>query len=88
MVDIIIGEVLPTFVYKDALITKVHENTYDIRMSDGRIRNYVENSSGVSFSNGDYVAVLISGRAADSEYKIIGRGKKITEVSSIEVVRV
>jgi len=88
-VSISMNIITPTFSYKDAVVTKVHENTYDIRMSDGRIKNYVENSSSQNFSTGEYVAVLISEKSnVDREYKIIGRGKKITEASSIPTVRV
>ncbi len=88
-VSVSMNVVTPTFSYKDAVVTKVHENTYDIRMSDDRIMNYVENSSSQDFSTGDYVAVLISEKSnVDKEYKIIGKGKRITEASSIPIVRV
>lgn len=78
-----------TALYKNASVSKVHDSgLYDVKFSNGRIKNYVENVSANTFSSGEYVAVVISFDGSDEIYKIIGKGRKIREYSNIESVRV
>lgn len=73
--------------YNDAFITKVYEDSFDIRLPNGKIYKYVQNSSNLSFNTGDYVSILFSDDQK-AECKIIGTGKKITSVENIPIVRV
>jgi len=73
--------------YNDAFITKVYEDSYDVRLPNGEIYKYVQNSSNLNFDTGDYVSVLFSD-SNRTECKIIGTGKKVTSVENIPIVRV
>ena len=73
--------------YNDAFVTKVYEDSYDIKLPNGEIYKYVQNSSSLSFDTGDYVSVLFSDNNR-TECKIIGTGKKVTSVENIPIVRV
>ena len=82
---------LQNILYKNAQITKVHEDDiYDIKFTTGRIKTYVENTSGIKFNSGDYIAVLLSEkRTSEIEIcKIIGRGRKIQQSGSIPIINV
>ena len=82
---------LQNILYKNAQIIKVHEDgIYDIKFTTGQIRTYVENTSGIKFNSGDYVAVLLSekGSSEIEICKIIGRGRKIQQSSSIPIINV
>ena len=48
---------------------------------------YVQNSSNLSFSTGDYVSILFSD-SNRTECKIIGTGKKVSSIENIPIVRV
>jgi len=73
--------------YNNAYITKVYEDSYDIKLPNGELYKYVQNSSNLSFNTGDYVSILFSD-SNRTECKIIGTGKKVTSVENISVVRV
>ena len=73
--------------YNDAFITKVYEDSYDIRLPNGKIYKYVQNSSNLDFDTGDYVSILFSD-SNRTECKIIGIGKKVTSIENISIVRV
>ena len=73
--------------YNDAFVTKVYEDSYNIRLPNGEIYKYVQNSSNLNFDTGDYVSILFS-NSNRTECKIIGTGKKITSVENIPIVRV
>ena len=73
--------------YNDAFITKVYEDSYDIRLPNGEIYKYVQNSSNLNFNTGDYVSILFSD-SNKTECKIIGTGKKVSSIENIPVVRV
>ena len=81
----LLGFVQKKVIYADAVVTNVHENSYDIQFSDGKMRKYVQNSSDIKFFTGSYVAVLISGEERD-DYRIIGKGKKISLAYQIQTV--
>lgn len=73
--------------YNDAFITKVYEDSYDIRLPNGEIYKYVQNSSNLNFNTGDYVSILFSD-SNKTECKIIGTGKKVSSIENIPIVRV
>jgi len=73
--------------YNDAFIVKVYEDSYDIRLPNGEIYKYVQNSSNLSFNTGDYVSILFSD-SNRTECKIIGTGKKVSSIENIPIVRV
>jgi hypothetical protein len=74
-------------VYVNGKVVKVHEeDIYDVRLLTGQVESYIENVSSSSFNSGDYVAVLIIGQRESRVCKIIGRGRKISESSSIKKV--
>lgn len=73
--------------YNDAFITKVYEDSYDVRLPNGEIYKYVQNSSNLDFNTGDYVSILFSD-SNKTECKIIGTGKKVTSIENIPIVRV
>ena len=73
--------------YNDAFVTKVYEDSYDIRLPNGEIYKYVQNSSNLSFNTGDYVSILFSD-SKRTECKIIGTGKKVSSIENIPIVRV
>jgi len=73
--------------YNDAFITKVYEDSYDIKLPNGKLYKFVQNSSNLRFNTGDYVSILFSD-SNKTECKIIGTGKKITSVENIPIVRV
>ena len=73
--------------YNDAFVTKVYEDSYDVKLPNGEIYKYVQNSSDLSFDTGDYVSILFSD-SNRTECKIIGTGKKVTSIENIPIVRV
>lgn len=73
--------------YNDAFITKVYEDSYNVRLPNGEIYKYVQNSSNLDFDTGDYVSILFSD-SNRTECKIIGIGKQVTSVENIHKVRV
>jgi len=72
-------------IYADAIVTSVHEDSYDIQFSDGKMKKYVQNSSNIQFYTGNFVSVLISGGERDN-YRIIGKGKKVNLAYQIQTV--
>ena len=73
--------------YVNGKIVKVREESvYDVQLSTGQVEAYIENVSNVSYNSGDYVAILIIGTAETRSCKIIGKGRKITDPSSIKTV--
>ena len=80
---------LQNVTYRNAIVSNVHEDdVYDIKLSTGRVRTYVENISSLKFNSGDYVAVLLSEQGSSEICKIMGKGRKIQSVGSIPIVRV
>jgi len=75
----------PKIRYVDAVITKVLENAYNIKLPNGKIYNHVQNVSNVQFTSGDYVATLFYDDE-NTDCRIVGRGKKITSSSNIKKV--
>jgi len=73
--------------YSDAVITKVHEDSYDIRLSNGEIYKFVPNTSSFSFETQDFVAVMFLDDKRTG-CRIIGMGKRISSVSQIKRVEV
>jgi len=73
--------------YADAKVTKVYEDSYDIRLSNGKIYKHIPNASSTTFVTGDYVAVIFSD-IERKDCRIVGRGKKITTLSSVTIVDV
>ena len=71
--------------YRDAVITKVHEDSYDIQLTNGEIYKFVPNVTSVSFETGDYVSVLFP-NPERTECRIIGIGKTLSAVSAIKEV--
>lgn len=86
-VKIIVGIESPKVRYVDAVITKVLENAYNIKLSNGKIYNGVQNVSNVQFTSGDYVATLFYDDE-NTDCRIVGRGKKVTSSGNIKMVRV
>jgi len=87
--NILISEgVLQNVTYKNAIVSKVHEaDIYDIKFTTGKIRTYVENTSGIQFNSGDYVAVLLSEDGGSEICKILGKGRRIQQSSTIPIIR-
>jgi len=61
--------------YSDAQVTKVLDNSYNIKLPNGRIYNNVQNASGSIYVTGDWVAVLFYDDDK-IECRIIGKGNK------------
>lgn len=74
-----------TSIYNDAIVTKVHENSYDIQLSNGEIYKYVKNTSGSQFDTGNYVSILFLDED-HTQCRIIGSGKTLSSVSTIKQV--
>ncbi len=75
MAQIILSKKDPGIRYSDAEVTKVLDNSYNVKLPNGRIYNNVQNPSGKSFVAGDWVAILFY----DDERvkcRIIGNGNK------------
>jgi len=86
---IISDENLQNVLYKNAMISKVHDDdVYDIKFTTGKIKNFVENTSGIKFNSGDYVAVLLSENSGSEICKILGRGRRIQSTGSVPIIRV
>lgn len=87
--SIIIGFEQSKAVYKNAIVSKVHEDDiYDIKFSSGKIRTYVESVSQRTFNSGDYVSVVLTEGESGSGCKIIGKGRRIQSFSDIPIVKV
>lgn len=86
---LISGGPVQNITYRNAVVSKVYDDdTYDIKLSTGRIRTYVENVSSVKFNSGDYVAVLLSESGGSEICKIMGKGRRIQSMGTIPIVRV
>ncbi|MHA1401869.1 MAG: hypothetical protein ACTSQE_16080 [Candidatus Heimdallarchaeaceae archaeon] len=80
--SIIIDTGIQSLSYTDAVILKVHEDSYDVQLSNGKNFLYVQNVSSFKFNSGDYVAVLFSDKD-QSNCRIIGKGKRLSTKSQI-----
>ena len=85
--SIIIDTKTQSLSYSDALITKVHEDSYDLQLSNGKNFLYVQNVSSSRFNSGDFVAILFSDED-QSNCRVIGKGKRLTLKSQIPEVLV
>ena len=86
---IITTRIQPKVLYKNGKVVRVHERgLYDVQFLNGRIETYVENISGLVFISGDFVSLLFSGTDNLGVCKILGRGKKVTDIDEIKTVRV
>jgi len=85
---IIIGlEHTRVFSYSDAVIVKVHDGSYDIELSDGTRKNYVENASSRTFRSGDFVSTIFLNREK-TDCRIVGTGRQLTRSGRIPEVLV
>ena len=86
---IITTRIQPKVLYKNGKVIQVHEKgLYDVQFLNGRVETYVENISGLTFTSGDFVSLLFSGTGNLGVCKILGRGKKVTDIDEIKTVRV
>ena len=73
--------------YVSGKVVRVHEeNIYDVRLPDGQVKAYVENVSSSYYNSGDYVTMLVIGENETKSCKIIGKGRKLSDPSSIKIV--
>lgn len=86
-IPIVIGIKRNTYLYNDAVIIKVHEDSYDIRLPNGQIYKFVSNISHLRFDAQDYVVVMFSDEKR-IECKIIGVGKRFSNISQVKKVEV
>jgi len=74
-----------TVYYTDAIVTKVHEDSYNIKLSNGKSFLFVQNTSSLKFNSGDYVAILFFDEKQQS-CRIIGKGKRLPIIGNIPEV--
>ena len=84
---VVIGIKRNVSLYSDAAVTKVHEDSYDIRLANGEIYKFVPNISHTKFETQDYVAIMFSDEKR-IECRIIGIGKRFSNVNQIKRVEV
>ncbi len=84
--QLVIGKKDKLRVYLDAVVINVHTDSYDVITSNGEVKKYVSNTTSGVFANGDSVAVLLD--RISNDYRIIGRGRKLSNVLGIRKVEV
>lgn len=86
-IRLIISEKGKKISYGDAIVIAVHEDSYDIRTSNGEIFKYIPNTTNQRFRNQDPVSILFSDEDR-SDCRIVGKGRKMSEVENIKKVEV